>query len=349
MEIVEKTVNTHEKVLLGSDPAIGYRGIIAVHSTVLGPAVGGTRFWNYSSDDDALSDALRLSRGMTYKTALAGLPLGGGKSIIIGNNKIVERDALLRAHGRFVNVLKGCYITAEDVGTSPADMEIVRKETQYVAGLLGRSGDPSPFTARGVFRAIQASSKFLRDTDDVSGLTVAIQGCGHVGHNLAKLLHEAGAKLIVSDVDERRLARTVGAFNAQAVTGDEIFRASADVFAPCALGGILNDETIPELKVRIMAGAANNQLLEERHGAQLRERNILYAPDYVANAGGILNGCIELLGWAPQDALRKVDEIYDTALRIFESAQQRGLTTNRAADELAEERLRIAKQKPELV
>ena len=350
MEIIEKLTNTdHEQVLIGRDAETGYHGIIAIHSTALGPAVGGTRFWNYTNEDEALTDALRLSRGMTYKNALPGLPLGGGKSIIIGDNKAANRETLLRVHGRFVETLKGRYITAEDVGTSPADMEIVRLETQHVAGLLGRSGDPSPFTARGVFRAIQASSKFLRDTDDVSGLTVAIQGCGHVGHNLAKLLHEAGAKLIVSDVDERRLARTVDAFNAQAVTGDEIFRASADVFAPCALGGILNDETIPELKVRIMAGAANNQLLEERHGAQLRERNILYAPDYVANAGGILNGCIELLGWAPQDALRKVDEIYDTTLRIFESAQQRGLTTNRAADELAEERLRIAKQKPEMV
>lgn len=350
MEIIEKLTNTdHEQVLIGRDAETGYHGIIAIHSTALGPAVGGTRFWNYPNEDEALTDALRLSRGMTYKNALPGLPLGGGKSIIIGDNKAANRETLLRVHGRFVETLKGRYITAEDVGTSPADMEIVRLETQHVAGLLGRSGDPSPFTARGVFRAIQASSKFLRDTDDVSGLTVAIQGCGHVGHNLAKLLHEAGAKLIVSDVDERRLARTVDAFNAQAVTGDEIFRASADVFAPCALGGVLNDETIPELKVRIMAGAANNQLLEERHGAQLRERNILYAPDYVANAGGILNGCIELLGWAPQDALRKVDEIYDTTLRIFESAQQRGLTTNRAADELAEERLRIAKQKPEMV
>src|SRR6476661_7879204 len=224
MEIVEKFTNTHEKVLLSSDPAIGYRGIIAVHSTALGPAVGGTRFWNYKSEDEALNDALRLSRGMTYKTALASLPLGGGKSIIIGANQNDNREALLRAHGRFVDTLKGSYITAEDVGTSPADMEIVRLETQYVAGLLGRSGDPSPFTARGVFRAIQASSKFLRDSDDLSGLAIAIQGCGNVGYNLARLLHDAGAKLIVSDVDDHRLARTVDAFDAQVVTGNEIFR-----------------------------------------------------------------------------------------------------------------------------
>jgi len=344
MEITEKRTNTdHEQVLIARDAQTGYHGIIAIHSTALGPAVGGTRFWNYASEADALTDALRLSRGMTYKNALPGLPLGGGKSIIIGDNKSANRENLLRAHGRFVETLKGRYITAEDVGTSPADMEIVRLETQYVAGLLGRSGDPSPFTARGVFRAIQASSKFLRDTDDVAGLTIALQGCGNVGYNLAKLLHEAGAKLIVSDVDERRVARTVQAFGAQSVAGDEIFRVAADVFAPCALGGILNDQTIPELKVQIVAGAANNQLLEERHGAMLQERNILYAPDYVANAGGILNGCVELLGWEPSHALTKVDEIYDTILRIFVSAQQRGLTTNRAADQLAEERLRTAK------
>jgi leucine dehydrogenase len=340
MEITEKVTNTdHEQVLVARDAETGYHGIIAIHSTALGPAVGGTRFWNYASEGEALTDALRLSRGMTYKNALPGLPLGGGKSIIIGDNKAPNREQLLRAHGRFVETLRGRYITAEDVGTSPSDMEIVRQETQYVAGLLGRSGDPSPFTARGVFRAIQASSKFLRNTDDVSGLTIAIQGCGNVGYNLAKLLHEAGAKLFVSDVDEQRVARTVDAFSARVATGDEIFRVRADVFAPCALGGILNDQTIPELKVQIVAGAANNQLLEERHGEMLRERNILYVPDYVANAGGILNGCVELLGWEPAHGLTKVDEIYDTTLRIFTSAQQRGLATNRAADQLAEERL----------
>jgi leucine dehydrogenase len=344
MEITEKVTNTdHEQVLIARDAETGYHGIIAIHSTALGPAVGGTRFWNYANEAEALTDALRLSRGMTYKNALPGLPLGGGKSIIIGDNRSSHREKLLRSHGRFVETLKGRYITAEDVGTSPADMEIVRLETQYVAGLLGRSGDPSPFTARGVFRAIQASSKFLRDTDDLSDLTIAIQGCGNVGYNLAKLLHDAGAKLIVSDVDEHRVARTVDACGAQVVATEEIFRASADVLAPCALGGILNDQTIPQLRVQIVAGAANNQLLDERHGAMLRARNILYAPDYVANAGGVLNGCVELLGWEPAHALSKVDEIYDTTLRIFSNAQQRDLSTNLAADQLAEEQLKTAK------
>lgn len=343
MEITETATKTdHETVLIGRDAESGYHGIIAIHSTVLGPAVGGTRFWNYASEADALTDALRLSQGMTYKNALAGLPLGGGKSIIIGDNKAENREKLLRAHGRFVDTLKGRYITAEDVGTTPADMEIVRAETRYVAGLVGGSGDPSPFTARGVFRAIQASAMFLWESDDLAGVTVALQGCGHVGYNLAKLLHDAGAKLIVTDVDPNNLSRVVAEFAAQTVQPDEIFSVPADIFAPCALGGVLNDRTIPELKVQIVAGAANNQLLEERHGAMLHERNILYAPDYVANAGGVLNGCRELFGWKAEDALQKIDEIYDTTLRIFESAQEQGITTNKAADRLAEDRLRRA-------
>ena len=343
MEISTKKTNTdHEQVLIARDEATGYHGIIAIHSTALGPAVGGTRCWHYDSEDAALTDALRLSRGMTYKSALAGVPLGGGKSIIIRNNKTSNREALLRAHGRFVETLKGRYITAEDVGTSPADMEIVRLETRYVAGLVGGSGDPSPYTARGVFRAMQASTRFLWNSDELAGVTVAIQGCGNVGYHLAKLLHKAGAKLIVSDVNDNNLSRVVDEFAAAPVQPNEIYGVRADVFAPCALGGVINDETIPALKVPIVAGSANNQLLEGRHGTMLQDRNILYAPDYVANAGGVLNGCTELLGWEAEFAARKVDEIYDTILRIFESAQAEGITTNKAADRLAEERLRRA-------
>ena len=341
MEITEKVTKTdHEQVLIGHDAVSGYHGIIAIHSTVLGPAVGGTRFWNYASEEEALTDVLRLSRGMTYKTALAGLPLGGGKSIIIGNGATANREALLRAHGRFVESLKGRYITAEDVGTSPADMEIMRLETQYVAGLLDRSGDPSPYTARGVFRAIQASSKFVWNTDDLSERTVALQGCGNVGYNLAKLLHKSGAKLIVTDVNRNNMTRVVDEFAAEMVQPGDIFSVRADIVAPCALGGVINDQTIPELKVQIVAGAANNQLLEARHGAMLRDRNILYAPDYVANAGGVLNGCIEVLGWDAEHSLKKVDEIYDTILTIFESAKAQRLTPNEAANHLAEERLK---------
>ena len=344
MEITEVATNTdHEQVLIGRDSASGYHGLIAIHSTALGPAVGGTRFWNYASEDEAITDVLRLSQGMTYKTALAGLPLGGGKSIIIGgDNRTPDREALLRAHGRFVETLKGRYITAEDVGTSPADMEIMRLETQYVAGLAGQSGDPSPSTARGVFRAIQASSRFVWDTDDLSGRTVAIQGCGNVGYNLAKWLHDSGAKLIVTDVNSANLARVAGEFAAETVQPQEIFNVQADIFAPCALGGVINDQTIAELKVNVVAGAANNQLLEPRHGTMLRERNILYAPDYVANVGGVLNGCRELFGWTTEQALSKIDDVYATILRIYESAQAQGITTNNAADRLAEDRLRRA-------
>ena len=341
MEITEKITDTnHEQVLIGRDDASGYHGIIAIHSTALGPAVGGTRFWNYDSEDEALTDALRLSQGMTYKNALAGLPFGGGKSIIIGNSATRKTPALLRAHGRFVETLKGRYITAEDVGTSPADMEIIRLETEHVGGLIGRSGDPSPFTALGVFRAIQAANNFLWRTDELEGLTVAIQGCGNVGYNLAKGLHESGVRLIVTDVNSDNLSRVVEEFAAETVAPDEIFSVQADVFAPCALGGVLNDQTIPELKVQIVAGAANNQLLEERHGAMLRQRSIVYAPDYVANAGGVLNGCIELLNWTPEHAMAKVTGIYDTVLRILKSAEAEGITTNEAADRLAEDRLK---------
>ena len=343
MEITEHlTSSEHEKVLFGRDSESGYRGIIAIHSTALGPAVGGTRFWQYNTEEEALTDALRLSRGMTYKNALPGLPLGGGKSIIIGNNRTQEREHLFLAHGRFVETLKGQYITAEDVGTSPADMEIVRRETQHVAGLLGLSGDPSPYTARGVFRAIQASAKYLWGNDDLSAATVALQGCGNVGYHLATLLHAAGAVLVVTDVNDQNVSRLVNEIGANAVDPEDIYGVQADVFAPCALGGVINDQTIPQLRIQIIAGAANNQLLEDRHGETLKEKGILYAPDYAANCGGVFNGCRELLGWEPEYAASKVDEIYDTVLRIFEVAQEEGIPTNLAADRLAEDRLRKA-------
>ena len=343
MDIIKKITNSeHEMVIFGRDSASGYRGIIAIHSTVLGPAVGGTRFWNYASEEEAITDALRLSRGMTYKNALPGLPLGGGKSIIIGDNKTPNREVLLRLHGQFVDSLGGRYITAEDIGTSPVDMEIVRQETRHVAGLLGRSGDPSPFTARGVFRAIQAAAKFRWDKNELSGLTVAVQGCGHVGYHLVKMLHEAGANLIVTDVNDENLASVVNDFGVVTVSPGEIFGVRADIFAPCALGGVINDQTISELKVQIVAGAANNQLLDEHHGEMLKERNILYVPDYVANAGGVFNGCTELLGWEPALALRKVDQIYDSVLTILENANKQGITTNEAANRLAEDRIRRA-------
>ncbi len=330
----------HEQLVMCQDSASGYRGIIAIHSTTLGPALGGTRFWTYASDEDAIVDALRLARGMTYKNAVAGLNLGGGKSVIIGDNKTTDREMIFRAHGRFVESLGGRYITAEDVGTSTADMDFVHMETDYVTGLAGRSGDPSPVTAHGVFRAIQASAKEKWGADDLSGKTVSLQGCGHVGYYLAKELHDAGAKLIVTDIDAERAKRVVSEFGARAVELEEIYAAEADIFAPCALGAVINDKTLPQLKVEIVAGAANNQLLEERHGDALDKKGILYAPDYVANAGGVINVYSELAGWTSERAFRKADEIYDTVLRVFHIAKHDKLPTYEAADRLAEMRIK---------
>jgi leucine dehydrogenase len=329
----------HEQVVVCHDKASGYRGVIAIHDTTLGPALGGTRFWNYATDEEAIVDALRLSRGMTYKNAVAGLNLGGGKSVIIGDNRTAQREMIFRAHGRFVDSLGGRYVTAEDVGTSTGDMDFVHMETDYVAGLAGASGDPSPVTAHGVFRAIQASARHRWGSDALGGRTVAIQGCGNVGHYLATELSRAGAKLVVTDIDPERVKRVVSETGARAVATDEIYGQHADVFAPCALGAVINDSTLPQLKVEIVAGAANNQLLEDRHGDALESRGILYAPDYVANAGGVINVYSELAGWSRERSLRKADEIYHTVLNVFEIAQQDGIPTYQAADRLAERRI----------
>src|SRR6266481_3244948 len=275
----------HEQVSLVYEPSSGYRGIIAIHDTTLGPALGGTRFWNYKNDRDALIDCLRLARGMTYKAAVAGLNLGGGKSVIIGDNKIRNREPIFRAHGRHVKALGGRYITAEDVGTSVGDMEFIKAETDHVTGLIGKSGDPSPVTAFGVYRGIKACARHHYGADSLAGKTVAIQGAGNVGYHLAGLLYKEGAKLIVTDIDAGRVQRAVQEFKATAVTADAIYGQQADIFAPCALGAIINDETIPQLKVEIVAGGANNVLAEERHGDELEAKGILYAPDYVINGG----------------------------------------------------------------
>ncbi|MCY7379760.1 MAG: NAD-binding protein [Gemmatimonadaceae bacterium] len=329
----------HEQLVICNDNSAGYRGIVAIHSTTLGPALGGTRFWQYASDEEAIVDALRLARGMTYKNAVAGLNLGGGKSVIIGDNRTTDREMIFRAHGRFVESLGGRYITAEDVGTSTADMDFVHMETKNVSGLAGRSGDPSPVTAHGVFRAIQASAKERWGSDDLSTRTVSVQGCGHVGYYLAKELHEAGAKLVVTDIDQERVKHVATEFGARAVAPDDIYGVQADIFAPCALGGIINDKTIPLLKVEIVCGAANNVLLEERHGDLLVQKQILYTPDYVANAGGVINVYSELAGWSSARAFRKADEIYDTVLRVFQIARTDSVPTYVAADRLAEQRI----------
>jgi leucine dehydrogenase len=339
MQITEESVPGFERVLLAEEPASDYRGIIAIHSTVRGPAAGGTRFWSYRTEAEALEDVLRLAQAMSYKSALAELPLGGGKSVIIGDNKTKDREKIFRAHGRFVDSLHGQYTTAEDVGSSPADMEYVRQETEYVAGLQGRSGDPSPRTARGVFRAMQAAARQRWGSDSLAGKAVSIQGCGSVGYYLAGQLHEAGARLVVTDVDAERIERVVSDFGGVSVSSEDIYAVNADVFAPCALGGILNDHTIPQLSAEIVCGAANNQLLEPRHGELLEERGILYIPDYAANAGGIINGCcMEIMGWDLQVTLNKIDAIYGTVLQILELARHDRIPTYKAADRLAEQR-----------
>ncbi|HEV8364676.1 MAG TPA: Glu/Leu/Phe/Val dehydrogenase [Gemmatimonadaceae bacterium] len=340
MELFDEMANYgHEQLLVCYDRATGYRGIICVHDTTLGPALGGTRFWQYASDEEAIIDALRLARGMTYKNAVAGLNLGGGKAVIIGDNRAVNREMLFRAHGRFVESLGGRYVTAEDVGTSTADMDFVHMETEYVAGLANRSGDPSPVTARGVFRAIEACAKHRWGKDALNGKTISVQGAGNVGYYLCQELHAAGACSTVTDIDPARIKRCVDDFGSTPVEPDEIYGVKADIFAPCALGGIINDDTIPQLQVEIVCGAANNQLLEERHGEMLAQRGILYAPDFVANAGGVINVYSELAGWSRERSLRKADEIYHTTLGMFQIAREHGLPAFEAAERLAEQRI----------
>ncbi|HEV8582961.1 MAG TPA: Glu/Leu/Phe/Val dehydrogenase [Thermoanaerobaculia bacterium] len=327
----------HERVLLCRDPESGYRSVIAIHSTAAGPAAGGTRYWTYASEDEAVTDALRLSRGMTYKNAMAGLPLGGGKSVILRQGDGIDREALFRAHGRFIERLGGVYMTGEDVGTSLEDMQIVRRETRHVAGV---TGDPSPYTARGVFRAMSAAALHRWGSEDLSGRTVAIQGCGNVGFHLALELHAAGARLVVADVSAERVRQTVEASGAHAVPAETIYDVEADVFAPCALGGILNAATIPRLRVEVVAGAANNQLLEEEDGERLLARGILYAPDYVANAGGVIAlAGREVFGWDDETMRVRVEAIHGTIQEVLALAEERQEPPHVAADRLAEQRL----------
>lgn len=329
----------HEQVVYCSNREVGLKAIIAVHSTVLGPALGGLRMWPYATEQEALNDVLRLSKGMTYKAAVAGLNLGGGKAVMIGDNRTTNREMLFRAHGRFVDSLGGRYITAEDVGTSVEDMDFVHMETKHVTGIGSKSGDPSSVTAHGVFRAIEASAKERWGSDSLEGKRVALQGCGNVGFHLARELFAAGATLVVTDIDEFRIKRVVDATHADVVEPEAIYGQKADIFAPCALGGIINDATLPQLRVEIVAGAANNQLLEPRHGDELAEKGILYAPDYVANAGGVINVYSELTGWTRDRALRKADEIYETVLSVFGIATRDGIPTYLAADRVAEQRI----------
>lgn len=337
----------HEQVVYCQDSTTQLKAIIAVHDSTLGPALGGCRFWNYRDENEALMDVLRLSRGMTYKASIAGLKLGGGKAVIIGDPSKLKSEKFFRRFGAFVNSLHGRYITAEDVNISVEDANHIAKETPYVAGVTskaGGSGDPSPITALGVYYGIKAAVKYKTKSDSLKGLTISVQGCGAVGKKLCKLLHEDGAQLIVADINRNSTDLIAKEFGAKVVDTKDIHKISADVFSPCALGGILNEKTIPELQTEIVAGGANNQLLDEhKDGEHLKKLGIIYAPDYVINAGGLINVSHELAGYVEEKARKDTQKIYQTLLDILDASEKNNIPTNQASDEIAMKRIRDAK------
>ncbi|MES2558928.1 MAG: Glu/Leu/Phe/Val dehydrogenase [Bacteroidota bacterium] len=337
------TTYDHEQLVFCQDNHTGLKAIIAIHNTVLGPGLGGTRVWNYASDAEAINDVLRLSRGMTYKAAISGLNLGGAKAVIIGDAKTIKTEALMRKFGRFVENLHGKYITAEDVNTTTKDMEYVNMETKHVVGLpesMGGGGDPSPVTAYGAYMGMKASAQFVWGSDSLSGKKIAVQGIGKVGGHLIERLHAEGAQLFISDINEDVLKHYSKELGATVVKGDEIYALDVDVFAPCALGAILNTENISKLKCKVVAGAANNQLADENvHGPMLIEKGIAYAPDFLINAGGLINVYQEHIGYNRETAFRNTEHIYNVTLDIYKAAAAKNIPTQRAAIELAEKRI----------
>ena len=339
----------HEQIVFCQDEATGLKAIIGIHNTVLGPALGGTRMWHYTNDAEALEDVLRLSRGMTFKAAIAGLNLGGGKAVIIGDSRTQKNEFLLRRFGKFVDSLGGKYITAEDVGMGTADMEYIHMETKHVTGLpeyLGGTGDPSTVTAYGVYMGMKASAKHVYGSDDLKGKTVLVQGCGHVGQYLVGYLVEEGVKVLVADIFEDNLHECVNKYpSVQVIDPDKVYQTPMDIYAPCALGGTLNDENIEKLKCAIVAGAANNQLkVEKVNGRQLMEKGIVYAPDFLINSGGLINVYGELMGYNKEVALKKAEYIYGVTLDIFKYAKDHEMTNGEAAIHYAQRRInQIAK------
>ncbi len=332
----------HEEVVFCHNKDAGLKAIIAIHDTTLGPALGGLRMWPYKSEQEAVNDVLRLSRGMTYKNAVAGLNLGGGKAVIIGDPAKDKSEALFRAFGRFVNSLNGRYITAEDVGIDVNDMEWVFRETAFVTGVHqvhGGSGDPSPFTAYGTLQGLLASLSAKFGNEEVGQYSYAVQGVGHVGMEFVKLLREQGAKVFVTDMNKDLVQRCVDEFGCTAVGLDEIYDVDADVYSPCALGGTLNEQTLPRMKFKIVCGSANNQLANDAIGDELARRGILYAPDYAVNAGGVMNVSLEIDGYNRERAMRMMRTIYHNVTRIFQIAERDGIPTYKAADRMAEERI----------
>ncbi|WP_068984875.1 MULTISPECIES: Leu/Phe/Val dehydrogenase [Lysinibacillus] len=343
----------YEQLVFCQDEASGLKAIIAIHDTTLGPALGGARMWTYASEENAIEDALRLARGMTYKNAAAGLNLGGGKTVIIGDPFKDKNEEMFRALGRFIQGLNGRYITAEDVGTTVTDMDLIHEETNYVTGIspaFGSSGNPSPVTAYGVYRGMKAAAKEAFGFDSLEGRTISVQGLGNVAYKLCEYLHNEGAKLVVTDINKAAIDRVVNDFGATAVAPEEIYSQEVDIFSPCALGAILNDETIPQLKAKVVAGSANNQLQDSRHGDYLHELGIVYAPDYVINAGGVINVADELYGYNSERAMKRVEGIYDSIEKIFTISKRDGIPTYVAANRLAEERIaRVSKSRSQFL
>lgn len=339
----QASFNDHEQIVFCQDKDTGLKAIIGIHNTVLGPALGGTRMWKYANEWEALNDVLRLSRGMTYKSAISGLNLGGGKAVIIGDSKLDKTPELITRFGQFVNSLSGKYITAEDVGTTTADMDLIRDVTPHVTGISverGGSGNPSPVTAYGVYMGMKAAAKHQFGSDNLNGKKVLVQGTGHVGETLIDYLTKEGALVQISDINEARMQEVSAKYGATIYTGADVYSADVDIYAPCALGATINDATINNIKAKVIAGAANNQLANEVvHGQMLKEKGILYAPDFLINAGGIINVYAEIVGYDSAEAMRRTENIYNTTLEIFALAETQNITTQQAAMAIAQQRI----------
>ncbi len=333
----------HEQVVFCQDQKTGLKAIIAIHSTALGPALGGTRMWKYNNEMEALNDVLRLSRGMTFKASISGLDLGGGKAVIIGDAKTEKTDDLMRRFGKFVETLSGNYITAEDVGMTTHDMEMICEETKHVTGIpqsMGGSGDPSPVTAYGVYMGMKASAMYKWGSDDLKGKKIAVQGIGNVGENLVKYLSEEGAVIYINDISKEQLNKVAAKYGATIVEGNAIYDVDMDIYAPCALGASVNDYTLSRLNCEIIAGAANNQLADEvKHGQMLMDMGIIYAPDFLINAGGLISVYSEIKGYDQKETLEKTKEIYNTTLDILRKSELEGITSHEAAKQIAQTRI----------
>lgn len=333
----------HEQIVFCQDKDTGLKAIIGIHNTVLGPALGGTRMWKYNNEWEALNDVLRLSRGMTYKSAISGLDLGGGKAVIIGDAKADKTPEMMIKFGQFINSLSGKYITAEDVGTTTPDMDLIREYTPYVTGISeskGGSGNPSPVTAYGVYMGMKAAAMYKFGSDKLEGKKILVQGIGHVGETVVDFLAKEGAQVIITDINQARLEEVAAKYGAVIFSGEDLYSADVDIYAPCALGATVNDDTVYKIKAKVIAGAANNQLANESvHGKILQERGILYAPDFLINAGGIINVYGEIVKYGKDEAMKRTENIYNTTLDIFSLAEARGITTQQAAMAMAQQRI----------